>query len=87
MEMPRTLDLLAWDMVPPPMDALHCFGLTEKNDIPLLVDSPGHIHGSVTGEVSTHFTYFINFSYKIGLGIVRFTFIIIFLGMLPNTFT
>ena len=68
MEMSRTPDLPAWDIVPPPMDALRCFGLAETEDVPLLVDSAGHIRGSVTGEVSTHSSSFLHFPYKLGLG-------------------
>ena len=59
MEMPRTPDFPAWDAVPPPLDALHYFGLAETEDVPLLVDSTGHIRGSATGEVSTHSFYFL----------------------------
>ena len=59
MEMPRTPDLPAWDIVPPPLDALRCFGLAETEDVPLLVDSAGHIQGAVTGVVSTHSSYFL----------------------------
>ena len=56
--MPRTPYLLAWDTVPPPMDALRCFGLSKTDDVPLLVDSPGHIRGLVTREVSTQIIHF-----------------------------
>ena len=59
MAMPRTLDLPAWDVVPPPIDALYCFGLVEIEDMPLLVDSAGHIRGAATGVVSTHCSYFL----------------------------
>ena len=58
MDMPRTPDLPAWDMVPPPMNALRCFRLSETDDVPLLVDSPGHIRGLVTREVSTQIIHF-----------------------------
>ena len=43
MAVSRTPNLPAWDMVPPPLDALRCFGLAEIEDVPLLVDSAGHI--------------------------------------------
>ena len=59
MAMPRTPDLPAWDTVPPPMDALRSFGLAETGDVPLLVDSAGHIRGAVTGEVSPYSSYFL----------------------------
>ena len=59
MEMPRTPDLPAWDTIPPPIDALRSFGLAEKEDVPLLVDSAGHIRGAVTRVVSTHSSYFL----------------------------
>ena len=59
MATPRTPDLPAWDIVPPPLDALRCFGLTEIEDVPLLVDSAGHIRGAATGVVSTHSSYFL----------------------------
>ena len=59
MAMPRTPDLPAWDTVPPPMDALRSFGLVETEDVPLLVDSIGHIRGAFTGVVSTHPSYFL----------------------------
>ena len=59
MEMPRTPDLPVWDVVPPPIDALRCFGLVEIEDVPLLVDSVGHIRGATTGVVSTHSSYFL----------------------------
>ena len=68
MVMPQTPDLPAWDAVPPPIDALCCFGLAETEDMPLLVDPAGHIRGSVTREVSTHSSYFLHFLYKLGLG-------------------
>ena len=58
-EMPRTPDLSAWDAVPPLLDALRYFGLAETEDVPLLVDSAGHIRGAVTGVVSTHSSYFL----------------------------
>ena len=58
MEIPRTPDLPVWDAVPPLIDALHCFRLVETEDMPLLVDSAGHIRGSATGEVSTQTSYF-----------------------------
>ena len=48
MEMLRTLDLPAWDAVPPPIDALRCFRLVETEDVPLLVDFAGHIRGAIT---------------------------------------
>ena len=59
MEIPRTPDLPVWDTVPPPIDALRSFGLAETEDVPLLVDSVGHIRGAVTGVVSTHSSYFL----------------------------
>ena len=59
MAMPRTSDFPAWDMVPPPLDALRCFGLVETEDVPLLVDSAGHIRGAAIGVVSTHSSYFL----------------------------
>ena len=59
MEMPKTPNLPAWDAVPPPLDALRCFGLVEIENVPLLVDSAGHIRGAVTGVVSTHSSYFL----------------------------
>ena len=59
MEMPRTPDLPVWDVVPPPIDALCCFGLVETEDVALLVDSAGHIRGAATGVVSTHSSYFL----------------------------
>ena len=62
MEMPRTPDLPVWDAVLPPIDTLRYFGLVETEDVPLLVDSIGHIRGLVTGEVSTHSSYFFIFS-------------------------
>ena len=57
--MPRTPDLPAWDIAPPCMDSLHSFGLAETEDVPLLVDSAGHIRGAATGVVSTHSSYFL----------------------------
>ena len=68
MEMPRTPDLPTCDIIPPPMDALRCFRLAETEDVPLVVDSTGHIRGAVTGEVSTHLFYFLHLSCKLGLG-------------------
>ena len=59
MEMPRSPDLPTWDTVPPPMDAFRSFGLTETEDVPLLVDFAGHIRGAITGEVSAHPYYFL----------------------------
>ena len=59
MEMSRTPDLPAWDIVPPSMDALRCFELTEIEDVSLLVDSAGHIRGAVTGVVSIHSSCFL----------------------------
>ena len=59
MAMPRTPDLPTWDIVPPPMDALRSFGLVETEEVPLLVDSAGHIRGAVTGMVSIHSSYFL----------------------------
>ena len=59
MEMPRTPDLPAWEAVPPPLDALHCFGLAETEEVPLLVDSAGHNRGAATGVVSTNSSYFL----------------------------
>ena len=59
MAMPRMLKLLVWDTVPPPMDTLRSFGLAETEDVPLLVDSAGHIRGATTGVVSTHSSYFL----------------------------
>ena len=59
MEMPRTPDLPTWDTVPPPIDALHSFGLAETEDVPLLVDFAGHIRGVAIGVVSTHYSYFL----------------------------
>ena len=59
MAMPRTPDLTAWDIVPPPMDALRSFGLAEIGEVPLLVDSAGHIRGATTGMVSIHSFYFL----------------------------
>ena len=52
-------DLPTWDTVPPSMDALRSFGLAETEDVPLLVDSAGHIRGAATGVVSTHSSYFL----------------------------
>ena len=57
MAMPRTPELPAWDIVPP-MDALRSFGLAETKEVPLLVDSIGHIRGAATGMVSIHSSYF-----------------------------
>ena len=59
MATPRTPDLPAWDIVPPPLDALHCFGLAKTEDVPLLVDSVGHIRGAATGVISTYSSYFL----------------------------
>ena len=59
MATPRTPDLLAWDIVPPPLDALRCFGLAETEDVPILVHYAGHIRGATTGVVSTHSSYFL----------------------------
>ena len=59
MAMPRTPDLPAWDIVPPPMDALRSFGLAETEEVPLLVDSTGHIREAAIGMVSIHFSYFL----------------------------
>ena len=53
MALQRTPDLPTWDRVPPAMDALRSFGLVETEEVPLRVDSAGHIRGSVTGKVST----------------------------------
>ena len=69
MAMPRTPDLPAWDIVPPPMDALRCFGLTETDDMPLLVDSAGHIRGAVTGEDNIYFLHFSLFSLHNRIGL------------------
>ena len=52
MDAPRTPDFPVWDPVPPSMDPLHSFGLSATDDVPLLVDSSGHICGLVTSEVS-----------------------------------
>ena len=68
MAMPRTLDLPAWDIVPPSMDALRSFGLAETEEVPLLVDSAGHIRGAVIGMVNIHSSYFLSFSCKSRLG-------------------
>ena len=59
MAMPRTPDLPTWDIVPPPMDALRSFELAETEEVPLLVDSAGHIRGAATGMVSIHSSYFL----------------------------
>ena len=59
MEMPRTLNFPAWDTVPPPIDVLRSFGLAETKDVPLLVDSAGHILGAVTGVVGIHSSCFL----------------------------
>ena len=59
MAMPRTLDLPAWDIVPSPIDALRSFRLAEIEEVPLLVDSVGHIRGAATGMVSIHSSYFL----------------------------
>ena len=53
MALPRTPDLPAWDRVLPAMDALRSFGLAETEEVPLRVDSVGHIRGGITGKVST----------------------------------
>ena len=52
MALPRTPDLPAWDRVLPAMDAPRSFGLAETDEVPLRVDSAGHIRGGVTGKVS-----------------------------------
>ena len=52
MVVPRTPDLPEWDPVDPAMDVLRCFGLAETEEVPLRVDTAGHIRGAVTGEVS-----------------------------------
>ena len=59
MAMPRTPDFPVWDTVPPPMDSLRSFRLTETEEVPLLVDSSGHIRGAATGMVSIHSSYFL----------------------------
>ena len=59
MAVPRTPDFPTWDMVPPPLDALRCFGRAETEDVPLLVDSAGHIRGAATGVVIIHSSYFL----------------------------
>ena len=79
MDAPRTPDLPVWDPVLPLMDPLCNFGLSMTDDVPLLVDSSGHIHGLVTGEVSAWFIYFY---LKIGLGNIRLLFINIYLSIL-----
>ena len=56
MALPRTPDLSAWDRVPPAMDALRSFGLSETEEVPLRVDPAGYIRGGVTGKVSTIFS-------------------------------
>ena len=53
MALPRTPDLPAWGRVPPAMDTLRSFGLAETEEVPLRVDSAGHIRGDITGKVST----------------------------------
>ena len=68
MALPRTPDLPAWDRVLPAMDALRSFGLAETEEIPLRVDSAGHIRGGVTGKVSTISPRFSLFSLQIGIG-------------------
>ena len=52
MAVPRTLDLPEWDPVAPAMDALYCYGLAKIEEVPLRVDTTGHIRGAVTREVS-----------------------------------
>ena len=69
MEMPRTLDLPAWDTVPPSIDALRSFGLAETDDVPFLVDSFGHIREAVTGEVSTYHLHLSLFLLQINIGL------------------
>ena len=59
MEMPRTPDLPVWDTVPPSIDALRSFGLAKTEDVPLLVDSTGHIRGAITEVVSIYSSYFL----------------------------
>ena len=53
MALQRTPDLPVWDSVPPTMEALRSFGLTEAEEVPLRIDSVGHLRGGVTGKVST----------------------------------
>ena len=52
MAVPRTPDLPEWDSIDPAMDILRCFGLAETEEVPLRVDTAGHIRGAITGEVS-----------------------------------
>ena len=72
MALPRTPDLPAWDLVPPAMDVLRSFGLTETEEVPLRVDSVGHIRGGITGKVSTISSGFLHFYCELRLGKVRF---------------
>ena len=53
MAVPRTPDLPEWDPVAPAMDALRYFELAETEEVPLRVDTAGHIRGAVTREVTT----------------------------------
>ena len=68
MAMPRTPDLPTWDPVAPAMDTLRCFGLIETEEVPLRIDSAGHIRGAVTGEVSALFPPFYLFLLQIKTG-------------------
>ena len=68
MAMPRTPDLPSWDPVTPAMDTLRCFGLAETEEVPLRIDSVGHIRGAVTGEVSALLPSFSLFLLQIKTG-------------------
>ena len=68
MAVPRTPDLPKWDPVDPAMDVLHCFGLAETEEVPLQVDTVGHIRGAVTEEVSALFFLISLFFLRIKTG-------------------
>ena len=68
MAMPRIPDLPPWDPVTPTMDTLCSFGLTETEEVPLRIDTAGHIRGSVTGEVSAILSLFSLFLLRINTG-------------------
>ena len=68
MAMPRTPDLPPWDPVAPAMDTLRSFGLVETEEVPLRIDTAGHIRGSITGEVSALLSLFSSFLLRINTG-------------------
>ena len=68
MAMPRTPDLPPWGPVTPAMDTLHSFGLVETEEVPLRIDTTGHIRGLVTGEVSALLSLFSPFLLRINIG-------------------